>query len=96
MDLDVGKIMLVGAIAGGYLWAQRAAALVQQRAARAGEDDALIETARSVGTNSLGAALQGAFVGAIIGLLLMLAYFYFTNPDRGMVIEKVDTGDERY
>lgn len=102
MELDFGKFalggagMLVGAIGGAYIWAHHAASQVQQRATAGSEDDALIEMARHAGTHSLGAALQGAFVGAIIGLIVVAAYLYFTDPDRGMHLEKVDTGDDRY
>jgi hypothetical protein len=101
MDFDFSKIwisgagFLVGAIGGGYIWAQRAAAIANKAAEQAGED-ALLEAARTVGTSSLGAALQGAFVGGMIGLVIMIAYFYFTDPDRGMTIRKMDTGDDRW
>jgi hypothetical protein len=102
MDFDLSKLwmggagLLVGAIAGAFLWAQRAAALAHKAAERLGEDDALIQTAGNVGTSSLAAALQGALVGGILGLVAVFAYFYFTDPDRGMTFRKVDTGDDRY
>ena len=101
MDLDFSKIwlagagMLVGAIAGGYIWAHRAAAIANKAAERAGED-ALIVAAQNVGMSSIAAALQGAFVGGIIGMVLVIAYMYFTDPDRGMTIRKMDTGDDRW
>jgi hypothetical protein len=95
MELDFGKVWIsaisvaVGAIVGGGIWAQRAAAVVN-KAAQAAGDDALLETARHTGTSTLAAAMQGAIGGAILGLVLALAYFYFTNPDREMVIRRVD------
>lgn len=98
MDLDIGKVWIgaiavaVGAIAGGWIWAQRAAGIAA-RAAQAAGEDALLETVRHTGVNTLAAALQGAMGGAIIGVVLAFAYFYFTNPDRGMLIRKVDVDD---
>jgi len=91
----VGAGVLVGAIAGAYVWAQRAAALANKAAAAAG-DDALITAARQMGTSTLGAALQGAMAGAVLGAALVAAYLYFSDPDRGMRVRKVDTGDDRY
>lgn len=98
MDLDAGKIWLsaiaatVGAIIGGWIWAQRAAGMAA-RAAQAAGEDALIETVRNTGVNSLAAALQGGMVGAGVALVAAIAYFYFTNPDRGMIFRKVDVDD---
>jgi hypothetical protein len=95
VDLDFGKVWIsaisiaVGAIVGGAIWAQRAAAIVN-KAAQAAGDDALIETARQTGTSTLAAAMQGAIGGAILGLVLALAYFYFTDPDRGMKLRRID------
>jgi hypothetical protein len=101
MDMDLGKLWitggagLIGAIGGGWIWAQRAAAELAKRVPE-GSDDALIQQAASAGTSSLVAAFQGGAVGAVIGVMLALAYLYFTDPDREMVIRKVDTGDDRY
>jgi hypothetical protein len=98
MDIDFGKVWLAGfgtvggAIAGAWIWAQRAAAVASRKAQDAG-DDALIEVARNTGVNSLGAALQGAFVGGIIGLILVIAYFYFSDPDRRVTPFKSWTKD---
>lgn len=86
MDLSrawmAGIGLLVGAIGGAWIWAQRAAALANQAAERAGGDDALIHAAGNVGVSALGAAVQGALVGGIAGLVAMLAYLYFSDPDR--------------
>ena len=101
MDFDLGKLWiagfsgLLGAIAGAWIWAQRAAAAAAKVAQAAGED-ALITTAARTGTDSLAAALQGAFVGGIIGLIAAGVYFYFSNPDREMVVRKVNTGDDTF
>ena len=101
MDFDLGKLWiagfsgLLGAIAGAWIWAQRAAGLAAKAGQSAG-DDALITTAARTGTDSLAAALQGAFVGGIIGLILAGVYFYFSNPDREMVVRKVTTGDDTF
>ncbi len=101
MELDWGKLalggagMLLGAISGAWIWAQRAAAIASAAAQKAGED-ALIETARTAGTASLAASLQGAFVGGLIGLVAVGAYLYFSDPDREFKIKKMDTGDDRY
>lgn len=101
MDLDLNKLwmggagFLVGAIGGAAIWGQRAAAIAGKAAEQAGED-ALINQVATTGTASLAATLQGAFVGGIIGLALVFAYLYFTDPDRGMKIEKVETGDHLY
>lgn len=95
MDLDFGKVTIsglsvaVGAIVGGAIWAQRAAAIVNKAAQTAG-DDALLETARHTGTSTLAAAMQGAIGGAILGLILALAFFYFSDPDRGMKLRRID------
>jgi hypothetical protein len=97
MDLDFGKVavvgagLLIGAIGGAWIWAQRAAAIAHRVAQAAGED-AMIEAARNVGTSSLGAALQGAMFGGILGLIAAGAYLYFTDPDRGM--RDIKTEDE--
>jgi hypothetical protein len=98
MDLDIGKIwlggagLLIGAIAGGAIWAQRAAGIAE-KAARAAGEDALMVATRTIGTSSLAAAIQGAIGGAIIGLILAVAYMYFTDPDREMVFRKVEVND---
>lgn len=100
MEFDLGKFWiagfsgLLGAIAGAWIWAQRAAAIAAKVAQNAGGDDALINTVARTGTGSLAAALQGAAVGGLLGLLAAGAYFYFSNPDREMVIRRVDTGDD--
>jgi hypothetical protein len=100
MDFDLGKFWiagfaaLLGAIAGAWIWAQHAAS-VASKAAGTGED-ALLNTVATTGTSSLAAALHGAAVGGILGLIAAGAYFYFSNPDRGMKIRDVDTGDDRY
>jgi chloramphenicol 3-O-phosphotransferase len=98
MDLDFAKIWLagagslVGAIGGAWIWAHRAAGIAQAAAAKAGED-ALLNQASSVGTSSLAAALQGAAVGAVIGVIGVLVYFYFTDPDRGMKVKDIKAKD---
>ncbi len=89
-----GAGVLVGAISGAYINAQRAAAAANKAAQAMGGEDALIDAARSVGTNSLAAALNGAMTGAIIGAVLVAVYFYFTNPDREMKVRKYQTGDD--
>jgi hypothetical protein len=102
MDMDYSKVWLagagalVGAIGGAWIWAQRAAWLAGKAAARAGEEDALIYTAANTGTAALAAALQGGMVGGVVGLAAVFAWFYFTDPDRGMKIRHVETGDEEY
>lgn len=88
-----GAGLLVGAISGAYINAQRVAGAVKKAADASGED-ALLETARSVGTNSLAAGLTGAMWGAVIGVVLVAAYLHFTNPDREMSIKKYKTGDD--
>jgi hypothetical protein len=99
MDLELGKIwiaaggFLIGAVAGAWIWAQRAAAIAAQVAQKAGED-ALLEQARSAGTGALAAALQGAAVGGIIGLILAAVYLYFSDPDRGMKMNRFKAKDE--
>lgn len=99
MDLDISKLwiagagLLIGAISGAWIWAQRAAGIAHKAAERAGED-ALIETASRVGTGSLAASLHGAFWGGLIGLAVGFAYLYFSDPDRGMTVKKVETGDD--
>jgi len=101
MELSLGRFWIlgaggvVGAIVGAWIGAQRATAGASG-SAPPGSDDALIETARAAGVGAFGAALQGAFVGGLVGLALVLAVLYFTDPDRGMKIRKVDTGDDRY
>src|SRR4051794_18102201 len=101
MDLDIGRVwlagagLLVGAITGAWIWAQHAAAAAQRAVQSVDADDALIHAASQPGV-PIAAALQGAFVGGILGLAVALAYFYFTNPDRGMVVHKVETGDDKY
>ncbi len=91
--LWVGAIgLLVGAIAGAWVWAQRAAALTRQ-AAGSGED-ALVNTAQTLAAHSVGAALQGALVGGLIGLAIAVAYLYFTDPDRGMKVRRIDVHDD--
>ncbi len=90
----VGVGTLVGAIAGGWIWAQHVTTAAQ--VAASDNDDALIEAARSAGTAGLAAALQGAFVGGILGGIAVLLILYFTDPDRGMKVREVDTGDDRY
>jgi hypothetical protein len=101
MDLDIGKLWIAGfsavlfAIAGAWVWAQRAAAIAGKAMQAAGEDG-LIQAAANTGTSSLGAALQGAGVGAVVGLIAAGAYFYFSDPDRGMRVREMDTGDDRY
>ena len=98
MDLDIGKVWIgaiavaVGAIAGGWIWAQRAAGIAA-RAAQAAGEDALLQQVRHTGFDALAATLQGAMGGAIIGAVAVLAYFYFTNPDRGMLLRKMDVDD---
>jgi chloramphenicol 3-O-phosphotransferase len=77
-----GAGVLIGAITGAALWAQRAASLAAAAAAQKGGDDVLIETARTAGTSSLAAAIQGGIAGAIVGLILAVAYVYFSDPDR--------------
>ena len=88
-----GAGLLVGAIGGAYINAQRVAGAVQKTAEASGED-ALLETARTVGTGSLAAGITGAVWGAIIGLIAVGAYLYFTNPDREMRVRKYRTGDD--
>jgi hypothetical protein len=101
MDFDLGKLwllgagLLVGAIGGAWIWAQRAAAMAT-RAAQAAGEDALINAARNTGTATIAASLQGALVGAIIGIVLVGAWIYFSDPDRGMKIRRVGTGDDRW
>jgi hypothetical protein len=101
MDFDIGKFWIAGfsavlfAIGGAWIWAQRAAAIAGKAAQAAGEDG-LIVAAAQTGTSSLVAALQGAAVGGILGLVAAGAYFYFSNPDREMKIRSMDTGDDRY
>jgi hypothetical protein len=101
MDFDISKFWIAGfsaalsAIAGAWIWAQRAASIAG-KAAQDASDDGLIQAAANTGTASLGAALQGAMVGGVIGLVAAFAYFYFTDPDRGMRVKEVDTGDDRY
>jgi hypothetical protein len=89
-----GAGFLVGAIAGGAIWGQRAAHLTNKAAEAAGGEDALIQTASRVGTTSLAAIIQGSFVGGIIGLVAVLAFLYFNDPDREMKVRKVHTGDD--
>jgi hypothetical protein len=84
--------MVIGAIAGGWIWASHVAGEIQKSAGTG--DDALVNTAQSLGAHSAGAALQGAFVGGIIGLALAVAYLYFTDSDRGMVIRKIEVHDD--
>ena len=88
-----GAGLLVGAISGAYINAHLAAGAVKKAADAAGED-ALLETARTVGTNSLAAGLTGAMWGGVIGVALVAAYLYFTNPDREMTIRKYKPGDD--
>jgi len=101
MDLDISKFwmagagFIVGAIAGGAIWGQRAAGIASKAAEKAGED-ALISAATNIGTSSLAAILQGAFVGGVIGVVAVLAFLYFNDPDREMRIKEVDTGDDRF
>jgi len=101
MDFDLGKLWIAAfsavlfAIAGAWIWAQRAAAIAGKAAQAAGEDG-LIQAVAQTGTNSLGAALQGAGVGAFMGLIAAGAYFYFSDPDRGMRVREMDNGDDRY
>lgn len=101
MDFDLGKFWIAGfsavlfAIGGAWIWAQRAAAIAGKAVQSAGEDG-MIQAAAQTGTSSLAAALQGAAVGGVVGLVAAGAYFYFSNPDREMRIRAVDTGDDRY
>ncbi len=101
MGLESTKVWLVsaggliGAIAGGSIWANRAAGVAATKAQQAGED-ALIQTAQTVGMASLAAVIQGALVGAVLGVIAVAAYLHFTDPDREMVIKKVETGDNNY
>jgi hypothetical protein len=101
MDADLSKFWLVGAgglvgaIAGAWVWAQRAAAIAA-KAAQAAGDDALIQTAAHTGTAAFGAAIQGALAGGVLGMLAVFAYLYYSDPDRGMKIRQVETNDEAY
>jgi hypothetical protein len=98
VELDFAKVWLggaavaVGAIAGAWVWAQRAAALAR-RAAQAAGDDSLFEVARTTGVNTLAAAVHGAIGGAILGAVVAAAYFYFSNPDRAMPFRRVRSDD---
>lgn len=100
MDFDLGKMWiagfagLLGAIAGAWIWAQRAAGMAAKVAQNTSADDALIQTAANTGVSSLAAALQGAAFGAVLGLIAAGVYFYFSNPDRAMVVRSVDSGDD--
>jgi hypothetical protein len=100
MDFDLGKLWiagfagLLGAVGGAWIWAQRAAGIAAKVAQGTNADDALIHTAANTGMSSLGAALQGAAFGAVLGLIAAGVYFYFSNPDRAMVVRNVDSGDE--
>src|SRR4051794_36715595 len=101
MDLDLGKFMialvgmLVGAFLGAWAWGQHVVAGVKQSVA-CGEDEALMHTLHTGAATSFTAGIHGAFVGGVIGLLLGVAYLYFSDPDRGMRIRKVHTGDDNY
>ena len=94
MDLDFSKIWLagagslVGAIAGAAVWAQRAAGLASRAAEKAGED-ALIHAASNTGAQVLGAAIQGALVGGVLGAIAVFVYLYFSDPDREMPVQEV-------
>jgi len=83
--MDLGKLWLAGAgamveaISGAWIWAQRAAALAAKVAPGA-EEDTLIQEAGRSGTAALGAAIQGALAGGLLGMLAVFAYLYFTAP----------------
>ena len=96
--MELGKLwiaaigMVIGAIAGGWIWASHVAGEIQKSAGTG--EDALVNTAQNLGAHSAGAALQGAFVGGIIGLAITIAYLVLSDPDRGMKIRKIDVHDD--
>lgn len=103
MEFDLSKLwmtgggLLVGAISGAWIWAQHASSMAHQAAEKLGGDDALIQTATTVGTSSLAAALQGAAVGGALGIAAVVAYLYFADPDRaGMKVRAISTGDDEF
>lgn len=96
--MELGKLwvaaigMVIGAIAGGWIWASHVAGEIQKSAGTG--DDALVNTAQNLGAHSAGAALQGAFVGGIVGLASAIAYLVLSDPDRGMKIRKMHVDDD--
>lgn len=96
--MELGKLwvaaigMVIGAIAGGWIWASHVAGEIQKSAGTG--DDALVNTAQNLGAHSAGAALQGAFVGGIVGLAIAIAYLVLSDPDRGMKVRKMHVEDD--
>ena len=92
--LSAGAV-LIGAIAGAYIAMHRAAAAINAAGAKPDGDDtdALIHSSRSLFGGSAGAGISGAFWGAVVGLLIATAIFYFFNDDKIRLEKKMETGD---